>query len=159
MNFWRDLKLLPKGLCENISKYPITSAIILVYNPAKIRLCVDPARQTASGQSINQVFRAGHPHIPAITDCLISSQFYVTHTLADISNFYTNCLLDSTGTLLSAVYLQAPSGNNIYPTLDPQNKTTPLTLHLYRGAKFGYKDSGSIACLGKSLLTKTYSEN
>ena len=148
---------------ENISKYLIASAILVMYNPAssstKIRLCVGPARQTASGQSINQVFRAGHPHIPAITDSLISSQFYVTHTLADISNFYTNCLLDSTGTLLSAVYLQAPSGNNIYPTLDPPNKTTPLTLHLYRGAKFGYKDSGSIACLGKSLLTNTYSEN
>jgi len=38
---------------ENISKYLIASAILLVYNPAssstKIRLCVDPARQTASG--------------------------------------------------------------------------------------------------------------
>ena len=37
---------------ENISKYLIASAILVMYNPAssstKIRLCVDPARQTAS---------------------------------------------------------------------------------------------------------------
>ena len=148
---------------ENISKFLISSAILLVYNPAstssKVRLCVDPARQTASGQSINDVFKSGHPHIPDITNCLISSQFYVSLSLADISNFYTNCLLDSTGTLLSAVYLQAPNSNSKYPKLDPNDKSSPLKLHLYTGAKFGYRDAGSIACLSKTLLTKTYADN
>ena len=148
---------------DNIANYLIASAILLVYNPnstsTKIRLCVDPTRQTYSGQSINQIFKAGHSHIPAIASCLLSSQFYVSHALADISNFYTNCLLDSTGTLLSAVYLQAPVDGSKYPTLNPLNKTAPLKLHCYTGAKFGYRDSGSIACLSKTLLTRTYSEN
>ena len=94
---------------------------------------------------------------PDITKCLLSSQFFVSHVLVDVSNFYTNHLLDSRGTLLSAVYLQE-SPDSKYPSLDP-SKDLPLKLFLYTGAKFGFCDAGSLACLSKTLLTKIYHKN
>ena len=103
------------------------------------------------------VFFPGHHHIPQISNCIIKAQFSLSHALADISNFYTNHQLDEQGALLSAVLLQTPPEGSIYPTLDP-NRDVPLQLFIFVGAKFGYKDSGSLAGLAKSLLTKIYHE-
>ena len=58
---------------------------------------------------------------------------------------------------MSAVLLQTPSEGSKYPTLDP-NRDVPLQLFVFVGAKFGYKDSGSLAGLAKTLLTKIYHE-
>ena len=108
--------------------------------------------------SVNDSFLAGFSHIPNIADNLIKSQFFLTNAIGDISNFYTNNRLDISGALLSAVFLQQPENGSIYPTLNPQRQA-PLKLYLYTGSKFGYMDSGSLACLAKSKLTGLYQKH
>merc|ERR1712105_222520 len=104
-----------------------------------------------SGATVNDSFFPGHHHIPQISNCIIKAQFSLSHDLADISNFYTNLQLDEQGALLPAVLLQTPAEDSKYPTLDP-NRDVPLQLFVFVGAIFGYKDSGSLAGLAKTLI-------
>ena len=62
------------------------------------------------------------------------------------------------GTLLSGVFMQSPPKGSMYPTLDPEVHQ-PLEIYLYRGSKFGYVDSRSLAGLAKSKLTELYAKN
>ena len=128
---------------HNILEYLTASALLLVFNPSssstKIRICVDPARPSKTGATVNDSFFPGHHHIPQISNCIIKAQFSLSHVLADISNFYTNHQLDEQGALLSAVLLQTPSEGSKYPTLDP-NRDVPLQLFVFVEAKFGYKE-------------------
>ena len=138
------------------------SGLLLVYNPlsqsSKVCLCVDPSRESKINKSsVNSSFQTGYPHIPNISKNLVKSQFYVTSTVCDISNFYTNTHLDIWGSLLSAVYLQSPEKGSIYPTLNP-SKRVGLEVYIYTGSKFGFTDSGSLSCLAKSWFTALYSK-
>ena len=54
--------------------------------------------------------------------------------------------------------MQSPPKGSMYPTLDPE-VNQPLEIYLYRGSKFGYVDSGSLAGLAKSKLTELYAKN
>ena len=148
---------------SNVHNYLTPSGILLVYNPqstsSKVRLCVDPSRQcNVTKMSVNDNFKTGFPHIPDISKNLVKSQFYLTACVGDVSNFYTNNHLDIQGSLLSAVYLQQPADQCIYPTLDPA-RHVPLEIYLYTGSKFGFTDAGSLSCLAKSRLTGLYNQN
>ena len=94
---------------DNILSYLTASALLLVFSPSsnstKVRICVDPARPSKSGATVNDSFFPGHHHIPHISNCIIKAQLSISHALADISNFYTNHQLDEQGALLSAVLL------------------------------------------------------
>ena len=53
---------------NNILDYLTASALLLVNNPSssstQIRICVDPARPSKSGATVNDSFFPGYPHIP-----------------------------------------------------------------------------------------------
>ena len=107
---------------------------------------------------MNDSFEVGWPHVPDIVENVLKTQFNLVNAVSDISNFYTNNHLDIKGALLTDVFMQSPDSGYIYPTLDP-DVNRPLEIYLYRGSKFGFVDSGSLACLAKSKLTDLYNEN
>ena len=157
-------EVIDQGISQdNVHRFLTAAGLLMVFNPqsssSQVRLCVDPSRVSRlANKSVNDSFHAGFAHIPNIAQNLIKSQFFVTSTMGDISNFYTNHHLDVKGSLLSAVFLQQPIIGSKYPTLDP-NRNAPLEIYLYTGSKFGYIDAGSLACLAKTKLTKLYQEH
>ena len=68
---------------DNILNYLTASALLLVFNPSssstKIRICVDPARPSKSGATVNDSIFPGHYHIPQISNCIIKAQFSINH--------------------------------------------------------------------------------
>ena len=147
----------------NVHQHLTAATLLIIFNlnsqSLKVHLSVDHSRQSRSTNlSVNDSFEVGWSHIPNIAESLIKFQFNLVNAVGDISNFYTNNHLNVEGTLLSGVFMQSPPDSSAYPTLDPEVQR-PLEIYLYRGSKFGYMDSGSLAGLANFKLTELYQQN
>ena len=80
------------------------------------------------------------------------------HTTGDISNFYLQSGINIQNSLNSAIFLQEPEENSIYPTLDP-TKNKNLKVYVYISCKFGWTDAGNLANLIKGALADIYEEH
>ena len=90
----------------------------------------------------------------SIQDTILRFRLSVSIALAELSCYYKRSIIDPLGSLMSTIWLQGEEGSP-YPFLNPA-KWNKLGLRVFRCSNFGFKDTSSLAAVGKNSMGNFY---